>query len=223
MKYVFGSAFTGTALFLLGLRMVGKVQKLHGFALLVPGILIAVKLLALPLVTREVVSLILQFSQHNSTEVQDLSTYGFLYGTFPSAPSVFVYATSYSMDVDLIACAMVACTFLSAPLMFASAKMVIASNLDPKQFMKTLNLFEFDISIAAVLAAVSPPVSSMSLPIFSVIYLSLARVVCLCQALLYLWLAIILTYCLTVILLPTVIFVYCFLSFLFVYSLCRKP
>uniref|UniRef100_A0A1B6MSC8 DEP domain-containing protein n=1 Tax=Graphocephala atropunctata TaxID=36148 RepID=A0A1B6MSC8_9HEMI len=151
---VFGSAFTGTALFLLGLRMVGKVQKLYGFALLVPGILIAVKLLALPLVTREVVSLILQFSQHNNTEVQDLSTYGFLYGTFPSAPSVFVYATSYSMDADLIACAMVACTFLSAPLMFASAKMVIASNLDPKQFMKTLYLFEFDISIAASLAAI---------------------------------------------------------------------
>lgn len=41
---VFGSAFTGTALFLLGLRMVGKVQNLQGWALLVPGILIAVKL-----------------------------------------------------------------------------------------------------------------------------------------------------------------------------------
>jgi len=151
---VFGSAFTGTALFLLGLRMVGKVQKLHGFALLVPGILIAVKLLALPLVTREVVSLVLQFSQHNTTEVQDLSTYGFLYGTFPSAPGVFVYATRYALDVDLIACAMVACTFLSAPLMFASAKMVIASNLDPEQFMKTLSLFEFDISVVASLAAI---------------------------------------------------------------------
>ncbi|XP_054266157.1 integral membrane protein GPR155 isoform X2 [Macrosteles quadrilineatus] len=151
---VFGSAFTGTALFLLGLRMVGKVQKLHGFALLVPGILIAVKLLALPLVTREVVSLVLQFSQHNKTEVEDLSTYGFLYGTFPSAPGVFVYATRYALDVDLIACAMVACTFLSAPLMFASAKMVIASNLDPDQFMKTLSLFEFDISVVASLAAI---------------------------------------------------------------------
>lgn len=54
-----------------------------------------------------------------------------------------------------IACAMVACTFLSAPLMFASAEMVIASNLDPKQYFKTLSLFEFDISIIASLAAVS--------------------------------------------------------------------
>lgn len=39
-----GSAFSATALFLLGLRMVGKVQKLQGAALIVPGILIAVKL-----------------------------------------------------------------------------------------------------------------------------------------------------------------------------------
>lgn len=41
---VLGSAFSATALFLLGLRMVGKVHKLQGAALLVPGILIAVKL-----------------------------------------------------------------------------------------------------------------------------------------------------------------------------------
>lgn len=58
--------------------------------------------LALPLVTREVVSLLLQGSGHNKSEVEDLSTYGFLYGTFPSAPGVFVYATSYSLDVDLV-------------------------------------------------------------------------------------------------------------------------
>lgn len=58
--------------------------------------------LALPLVTREVVSLVLQVSGHNMSEVQDLSTYGFLYGTFPSAPGVFVYATSYGLDVDLV-------------------------------------------------------------------------------------------------------------------------
>jgi hypothetical protein len=41
---VLGSAFSATALFLLGLRMVGKVHTLQGAALVVPGILIAVKL-----------------------------------------------------------------------------------------------------------------------------------------------------------------------------------
>lgn len=41
---VLGSAFTASALFLLGLRMVGKVHKLRGATLVVPGILIIVKL-----------------------------------------------------------------------------------------------------------------------------------------------------------------------------------
>jgi hypothetical protein len=41
---ILGSAFSATALFLLGLRMVGKVHTLKGATLVVPGILIAVKL-----------------------------------------------------------------------------------------------------------------------------------------------------------------------------------
>lgn len=41
---VLGSAFSASALFLLGLRMVGKVHKLRGATLVVPGILIIVKL-----------------------------------------------------------------------------------------------------------------------------------------------------------------------------------
>ena len=40
---VFGKAFSASALFVLGLRMVGKVQTLIGSGLVVPGILIAVK------------------------------------------------------------------------------------------------------------------------------------------------------------------------------------
>lgn len=56
--------------------------------------------LVLPLVTREVVSLL--HAGYNETETSDLSTYGFLYGTFPSAPTVFVFATQYSLDVDLV-------------------------------------------------------------------------------------------------------------------------
>lgn len=54
----------------------------------------------LPLVTREIVSLIQP--GYNESETVDLSTYGFLYGTFPSAPTVFVFATQYSLDVDLV-------------------------------------------------------------------------------------------------------------------------
>lgn len=149
---VFGSAFSATALFLLGSRMVGTVQKLQGAALIVPGLLIAVKLLALPLITREVVSVI--HAGVNESDTEDLSTYGFLYGTFPAAPGVFVFATQYGVEMDLIASAMVVCTFVSAPLMFVSAKMISLSSMPPPDYVKQLSSFAFDISIASGIAGV---------------------------------------------------------------------
>ncbi|KAG8225069.1 hypothetical protein J437_LFUL000048 [Ladona fulva] len=149
---VMGSAFSGTALFLLGLRMVGKVHKLKGAALLLPGILIIIKLLALPLITREVVSLF--HSGTNASDTLDLSTYGFLYGTFPSAPGVFVFSTQYSLDVDLIASSMVACTFVSAPLMFVSAKMITINKMDPSEYANELAFFSFDVAVAGILFSV---------------------------------------------------------------------
>lgn len=40
----FANSFAGSALFLLGVRMVGKAHKLQGSGFLLPGILIIVKL-----------------------------------------------------------------------------------------------------------------------------------------------------------------------------------
>jgi hypothetical protein len=56
--------------------------------------------LTLPLVIREVVSIIKPGV--NETETLDFSTYGFLYGTFPAAPGVFVFATQFNVDIDLV-------------------------------------------------------------------------------------------------------------------------
>jgi len=39
-------------------------------------------------------------SSTNSTA--DYSMFGFLYGTFPSAPSVFLYSTQYGVGEDLV-------------------------------------------------------------------------------------------------------------------------
>ncbi|XP_022903985.2 lysosomal cholesterol signaling protein [Onthophagus taurus] len=147
-----GSAFSASALFLLGLRMVGKVHKLRGATLVVPGILIICKLLVLPIVTRQVINIFKPGS--NETETTDLSTYGFLYGTFPAAPTVFVFATQYTIDIDLIASAMVACTFISAPLMFVSAKMISLPNGDSQDYVKQLESFMFDVSILGVICSI---------------------------------------------------------------------
>lgn len=149
---VLGSAFSASSLFLLGLRMVGKIYKMTGAALVVPGILIMVKLIVLPVISREVVNILKAGS--NSSETLDLSTYGFFYGTFPTAPGVFVFATQYVIDVDLIATAMVACTFISAPLMFVSAKMITITTCNPSEYVNQLDELTLDVSILGVMACI---------------------------------------------------------------------
>lgn len=151
---VLGNAFSASALFLLGLMMVGKVHKLKGPALVIPSILISVKLLVLPLVIRE--SIILLNAGDNVTETTDLSTYGFLYGTIPTAPALFIFTLRYNLDIDLIASAMVACTFLSAPLMFVSAKVISAvrAGITPINYARKLNIFSFDMSVASAAACI---------------------------------------------------------------------
>lgn len=49
---------------------------------------------------------------------------------------------------------MVACTFVSAPLMFISAKMISITNLKPSDYLKELDNFSFDISVLAISAAI---------------------------------------------------------------------
>ena len=38
----------------------------------------------------------------NTTQVESISTFGFLYGTLPTAPPVVLYATKYNLDVDMV-------------------------------------------------------------------------------------------------------------------------
>lgn len=151
---VLGDAFSASALFLLGLMMVGKVHTLKGAALVIPGILICIKLLVLPLVIRE--SVILLEAGANETDTNDLSTYGFLYGTIPTAPALFIFTLRYNLDIDLIASSMVACTFLSAPLMFVSAKLITAINdgVSPSSYARQLNAFSLDTSAASTAACI---------------------------------------------------------------------
>lgn len=49
---------------------------------------------------------------------------------------------------------MVLCTFISAPLMFISAKMISLTNLNPIDYLHELDAFSFDISVAGVAACI---------------------------------------------------------------------
>ncbi|XP_011180615.2 integral membrane protein GPR155 [Zeugodacus cucurbitae] len=149
---VFGQSFSATALFLLGLKIVGQGGSLRGAGFLLPGILILVKILVLPLVCRQTVNIMQAGTDFNDTT--ELSTFGFLYGTFPAAPGAFVIATQYNVEVELVATGMVLCTFISAPLMFISAKMISITNLNPVDYIHELDVFSFDISVAGVAACI---------------------------------------------------------------------
>ncbi|KAJ8716183.1 hypothetical protein PYW08_013468 [Mythimna loreyi] len=145
---VFGQSFAATALFLLGLRMVGQIHRLRGPALLLPCVLIMVKLIVLPVVMRESVSAL--DAGANESETLSLSTYAFLYGTIPTAPAVFVFSNLYQLEIDLMASSMVICTFLSAPMMFMSAQMIAIN----KDFADQLKKFGFDLSIVSLVASI---------------------------------------------------------------------
>ncbi|XP_060864971.1 lysosomal cholesterol signaling protein [Metopolophium dirhodum] len=150
----FGNAFTATALFLLGLRMVGNISKLRGEALILPLLLIAAKLLVLPLVIRELTSIFLgKFGTVNADDSLAFSMFGFLYGMIPSAPAVFVYASAYNLEMDLIASSMVLCVFFSAPIMFLTAKIISVAKLDPSNNITALKGYQFNVSILAIPAS----------------------------------------------------------------------
>ncbi|XP_060070719.1 integral membrane protein GPR155-like [Ylistrum balloti] len=152
-----GNAFSATALFYLGLSLVGKVSGTMGIGLLVPLLLIAAKALVLPLVIWQIVGAMDQISTSADVNVNStisLSMYGFLYGTFPTAPSVFLYASQYAVAQDTVATGMVAGTFFSAPMMFMSARMltvVVNSEMDYKTLLLETS---FDTSIISVVCCV---------------------------------------------------------------------
>ena len=55
----------------------------------------------LPIVADQVISLILPHGGQNASRGA-ISTFGFLYGTFPTAPSVFVYASQYNLAMEIV-------------------------------------------------------------------------------------------------------------------------
>ena len=109
-----------------------------------PVILVTVKSLVLPIISREIVSQLDAGKDANET-----LDYAFLYGTIPTAPSVFVYASNYGVLPDMIASTITAPTFIAAPLMFVSAKLLTLMNINQGDYIKELDVFLKDISVYA--------------------------------------------------------------------------
>ncbi|XP_037089021.1 integral membrane protein GPR155-like [Pollicipes pollicipes] len=134
---VLGQAFSASALFMLGIQMVGKVKSMRGSAMLVPVLLISIKCFLLPLIIR---GLLVHFPPAGE-HIRDFQEFGFLLGTFPTAPGVFVFATLYNIDVDMLSSALVACTFLATPFMLLSARMASIGVVNVTEYVSSLRHF----------------------------------------------------------------------------------
>uniref|UniRef100_A0A4W5P243 G protein-coupled receptor 155 n=1 Tax=Hucho hucho TaxID=62062 RepID=A0A4W5P243_9TELE len=146
------NSFGGAALFYLGLSMVGQLGKLTRSTVVALILLITAKLLVMPLICRETVELLDADNTSSNLEHSSLSNYAFLYGVFPSAPSVAIYAAHYNMELQVVTSGMVISTFLSAPIMYVSAWLLTIPWMDPKPLMDSLQNVSFNVSIISLVA-----------------------------------------------------------------------
>uniref|UniRef100_A0A8C3ATM5 G protein-coupled receptor 155 n=1 Tax=Cyclopterus lumpus TaxID=8103 RepID=A0A8C3ATM5_CYCLU len=147
------NSFGGAALFYLGLSMVGQLGKLTRSTVVTLILLITAKLLLMPLICREMVDL-LNNSNTSALNHSSLSNYAFLYGVFPTAPSVAIYAIYYNAELEVVTSGMVISTFLSAPIMYVSAWLLTMRWMDPQLLMNSLQNVSFNISIVTLVALV---------------------------------------------------------------------
>ncbi|XP_052532198.1 integral membrane protein GPR155 [Tympanuchus pallidicinctus] len=147
-----GSSFSGSALFYLGLTMVGQTKKLTKGMFVALILLITAKLLMMPFLCREMVELLDKSS--STVNHTSLSNYAFLYGVFPAAPGVAIFATQFNMEVGIITSGMVISTFVSAPIMYVSAWLLTIPSMDPNPLASALQNVSFDISIVSLVSLI---------------------------------------------------------------------
>ncbi|XP_058472121.1 integral membrane protein GPR155 [Solea solea] len=147
------NSFGGAALFYLGLSMVGQLRKLTRSTVVSLILLLTAKLLLMPLICRDMVEL-LDNTNSSSLNHSSLSNYAFLYGVFPTAPSVAIYAVYYNAELEVVTSGMVISTFLSAPIMYVSAWLLSMRWMDPELLINSLQNVSFNISIVGLVVLV---------------------------------------------------------------------
>uniref|UniRef100_A0A669B3M0 G protein-coupled receptor 155 n=1 Tax=Oreochromis niloticus TaxID=8128 RepID=A0A669B3M0_ORENI len=140
------NSFGGAALFYLGLSMVGQLGKLTKSTVVTLILLTTAKLLLMPLICKDMVDLL---DKRNTSDLNhsSLSDYAFLYGVFPTALSVAIYAVYYNAELEVVTAGMVISTFLSAPIMYVSAWLLTIRWTDPQRLMNSLQNVSFNMSI----------------------------------------------------------------------------
>ncbi|KAF4080218.1 hypothetical protein AMELA_G00167890 [Ameiurus melas] len=146
-------SFGGAALFYLGLTMVGQLGRVTRSTGVTLILLLTAKLLLMPLMCKDMLEL-LDAGNSSSANRTSLSDYAFLYGIFPTAPSVAIYATQYNMQLEVVTSGMVISTLLSAPIMYLSAWLLSIPWMEATHLISELQEVSFNISIISIIALV---------------------------------------------------------------------
>lgn len=113
------SAFTAIAPFCLGLSLVGNTSVFTASSLVPIFWIVMVKSVMSAIVTRTFFHSIFPiFPSTNLTSSVEMENFAFLYGSFPTANGVFVYASHYDIIPDVFAGAVITGTIVSAPIVF---------------------------------------------------------------------------------------------------------
>lgn len=138
-------SFSATALFLLGFNMTGRFKQFKNTKkLLLPLILVGIKIIISPIINRTFVERGL--TTENPDCLGEYSSFAFLFGAIPTAPTSFLYALDYNLKPDIVASAMVICTVLSSPLMFVSAN-IVRSAYNKIDYREDLGKFLSQLSV----------------------------------------------------------------------------
>jgi predicted permease len=151
-------SFSATALFYLGLTMVGKLRHLHAHLVITVLLLSMIKLIICPLILRQAVFLLVKPKNGSLNDTIDYSNFGFLYGTAPIAPSIIFYVPESNAALQAIAATgLVVSTLLAGPIMLISAKMINLNTLDPKltqSYEATLLKTSHDVSVISLFCTI---------------------------------------------------------------------
>lgn len=148
-------SFSATALFYLGLTMVGKLSRLHSSLVITVFILSMVKLILFPLILRQAIFFLMKPVNGSLNATIDFSNFGFLYGTAPTAPSVIFYVPESNAALLAVASTgLVMSTLLAGPIMLVSAKMINLKTLDlikTESYESVLTRTAYDVSVISLL------------------------------------------------------------------------
>lgn len=149
-----GNAFSAGALLNLGGSLVGKLGDLRGKSLLLPMLLVLAKSVLLPVVILVVLSLLgVDRAKGSDGKEYDLTLLGFLIGTLPSAPSVYVYAIQAGISVSEMVRVVVLSTAASAPVTLLSSVLADISINDDGNWENILSNTSTNLAIVSLIGA----------------------------------------------------------------------